>query len=200
MTTAGLILAAGASRRLGQPKQLLLHRGKPLVVHAIEQALLAGCTRVVVVTGSSGSQVAEAIAHASLCHVQALHNELWDEGQGTSLAAGAAALLNDPAMTEALVMLCDQPLMDHDQLRQLIQTVRSAETSIAAACYPEGGGVPACFSRRCMKSLRRLRGDQGAKQLIRGGAFATRLIPIQGIQTDIDTPADLNRLRPQREV
>ena len=199
MATAGLILAAGASRRLGQPKQLLLHLGKPLVVHAAEQALLVGCARVVVLTGSSGSQVAEAIAHASLRHVQTLHNEVWDEGQGTSLAAGAAALLNDPAMTETLVMLCDQPLMDLDQLRQLIQTVRSAEASIAAARYREGGGVPACFSRRCMKSLRRLQGGQGAKQLIRGGSFATRLIPIQGVHTDIDTPADLNCLRPQRD-
>ncbi|HEX4708604.1 MAG TPA: nucleotidyltransferase family protein, partial [Candidatus Udaeobacter sp.] len=161
---ASVILAAGESSRLGQPKQLLEFRGKTLVRRAVEAAIEANCSPVIVVTGDAHAEVKNALAAANTILVQ---NSQWTQGVGTSIRVGIQHLIdNAPGVDAAVLLVCDQPFVDCDLVRGLIAMHSETGKPIVASAYADTLGVPALFDRSIFQELLRLDGHLGAKTII----------------------------------
>jgi molybdenum cofactor cytidylyltransferase len=187
--TALLLLAAGASRRLGQPKQLLTLAGQSLLRRAAEAALATGAGPVVVVLGANADQQRPELAGLS---VVVAPNPDWASGMASSLRVGlAAAELAQPGLSAALVMLCDQPFVSPLVLGQLLETFAATSSPIVASRYANGVvGVPIVFGAGCFPALRALTGDQGARKLVAQWPSPVPTVDFPLGQYDVDTPED----------
>ncbi len=177
MTTA-LILAAGESSRLGQPKQLLQKSGETLVHRAARVALEAGCARVLVVEGAVPLRAA-----LTDLPVEVVTCADWKRGPGASLRAGAVAA----GETSVLVLLADQHQVTAADLRALLE----APGEVAAAHYAGSLGVPARFSPKHTGVLRLLPDEGGAKGWLRSNARLVTPVPMPRAEVDLDTPEQL---------
>lgn len=188
---AAVILAAGGSSRFGFPKQLLTHQGENLVRRAAVAAIDARLSPVIVVLGAYASTIAQQLA--GLDAITLVDNADWAEGQATSLALGvdAAAAVDADAM---LVMLADQPLVNSDSLRRLIDRF-DGEHRLVAARYSGTIGAPAIFGSEFFDDLERLHGDHGAGKWLRDREGDVTTVELEEAATDIDTPDDLPELR-----
>lgn len=186
------ILAAGASTRFGQPKQLAIFRGKSLVEHAAATAISAGCTPVIIVAGDHANEIKTAVG-ALDCLVAP--NPEWREGIASSIRSGLQhALAHDRDLTAILFLACDQPLVRPEDLRGLIELQRTTGKPIAASTYAETLGIPALFTREFFPDLLALSGDRGAKELIRAQREEVAVFPLPAGAIDIDTASDYQRL------
>lgn len=188
MRVAGILLAAGASRRMGQPKQLLEVEGETLVHRAARVALEAGLEPVIVVLGCQANEVGAACAGLAL---QMVVNKAWPEGMASSIRAGINAVPQDAAA--ALILACDQPAVDEAFLMALMESNRLEPGRIIAAGYAGAVGIPALFPRRCFEVLKGLTGDRGACALL-GEADVMSLQLLRG-DMDIDTLQDFEEMR-----
>jgi molybdenum cofactor cytidylyltransferase len=187
-----IVLAAGASSRLGQPKQLVKLGGRPALHIVVSNAVAVAGHAVTVVVGAHAQELTHLLAHSPASVVVNRH---WDEGMASSLRHGLAAV---PATASAvLVMLGDQVAVSADDLKRLINAWNGHDTVIASAVYQGHVGVPAIFPRWCFSELRELRGDQGARMIIQ--RHAQRLVHVQmpNAAIDLDTPEDLAALTEQ---
>lgn len=185
---AGVVLAAGGSRRLQSPKQLIPWRGRPLVWHAVRAAVEGGLDPTVVVVGAGAETVAAALADEA---VQVLHNPAWEAGQSTSLRVGLEAVSRT---AEAVVfLLTDTPRVDGRLVRALVEEHRR---SLAPIVAPQAGGRwanPVLFDRATFAALAQVEGDRGGRALFE--AFPVRGVDWNDeILLDVDTPEDLERL------
>jgi len=191
-----ILLAAGASTRLGQPKQLLRLpglAGETLLDHAIALGRAAGAAPIFVVLG----------AHAEEIHLECelldcilVRNEAWHEGMASSLRAGISAVLeNAPAASGVMVLVCDQPGLSAEHLRRLLDAQESDPDSIAASRYAGRTGVPAIFPRALFPSLLELQGDQGARTMLQQPGAAIHPVDFPAGEFDLDSPEDLQRLQ-----
>ena len=188
--SAVVILAAGGSRRMGHPKQLVEIAGKPLVRHAAEAALSAGSGSVHVVVGAEVSGVRAALDGLP---VELVVNDAWREGVASSIRMAIDAIERRDRPVETLIlMLCDQPGVSGDVLRRLVEAYRATRAPVIASRYPEGPGVPALFHAELFPALKSLGGDIGARQLIRHLDREVVTIPFV-LTEDVDTPADVVR-------
>ena len=187
-----MVLAAGASTRLGRPKQLVEHEGEPLVRRAAIAAAQTGAAPVIVVLGAHAELIAPAL-HA-LTSVSVIVNDDWRAGLASSLVAGVRAL-RAHAIDAALVTLADQPLVDAAALRRLVDAFTST-SRIVAAEYRGVLGVPALFAREHLDDLLQLTGDAGAGGWLRRHARDVTRVPMDAAALDVDTEDDLARLRP----
>jgi molybdenum cofactor cytidylyltransferase len=190
---AALVLAAGASRRLGQPKQLLMHRGETLIERAMRLAAESGAAPVIVVLGAGSERIAvTVIAHNAVPVI----NHRWNEGISSSIHAGLKAM--DAVAKDAsgaLILPCDQPRLTAVHLRGLIAAfAESGETSIAASAYAGVVGIPAVFPRAIFQNLLALRGDKGARALLADPPCPLIAVQFPGGDVDIDEPEDLAEL------
>lgn len=187
-----IILAAGASTRLGQPKQLLLHHsGRTLLRYAAEQALASLGNSVIIILGAHAAAVRSEVSGLS---VHITHNLHWSEGMSASLRAGLTALQNINSKAEAaLVMLCDQPFVDAAFINKLILAYRDSKADIVAAEYEGTVGVPALFSRLHFAQLANLHGASGAKRIITELGLSVVRVPLAEGTIDIDTQDDYRR-------
>ncbi|MFB1483838.1 NTP transferase domain-containing protein [Corallococcus sp. RDP092CA] len=193
MTVAIVLLAAGGSSRLGQPKQLLRHEGASLVRRAAERALAAS-PMVTVVLGARRADVASELDGLA---VRCVDNPDWALGQGASLRAGLRAL--PPDLDGALLILCDQLRVDADHLRSLITTFERTRAPIVASAYAGTRGVPALFARALFPELEALPPTGGARGLIARDPSRVVEVPLPGGEEDVDTAEDVLRLtRPGR--
>ena len=176
------MLAAGASVRLGQPKQLLRYQGKTLLRHATETALSVG--PVTVVLGANAEQIAPTLDSLPVTIILA---EDWQEGMSASLRAGITAVADCDA---ALVMLCDQPLVTTELLAALLHAWEPG--SIVASDYGEALGPPCVFDRAYFPELLELTGDSGARRLLK--KHPCRTVAFPGGRADVDTLEDASRL------
>jgi molybdenum cofactor cytidylyltransferase len=191
---AAVVLAAGASTRLGRPKQLVEFRGATLVARAAVEARRAGADPVIVVLGANASEIALVLADAP--GVTTIVNERWREGLATSLAAGVReAMRNDggPACDGVLIVMSDQPLVDHVAFRALIDEFEDGARLVAAS-YAGTVGVPAIIGREHFGALLELAGDEGAGRWLRARLDELRVVPVPGAEVDIDTSEDAERL------
>jgi CTP:molybdopterin cytidylyltransferase MocA len=193
MTVAAIVLAAGASRRLGQPKQLLMHGGETMIERAIRLANEAGAAPVITVLGAFHELIREAV---QLSNFTPVINNAWNQGISTSIQAGLAALLDsDPQTPGALVLACDQPRLSAEHLRAMLEVFcAQAEPGIVASTYDGVFGVPAVFPREVFAELRALRGDKGARALLVQPPCPLVALPFPGGEIDIDLPADMAHL------
>ncbi|MGI8432249.1 MAG: nucleotidyltransferase family protein [Chthoniobacterales bacterium] len=185
-----LVLAAGGSARLGQPKQLLRFRGETLIRHAVRAAQEAGCAPLVIVAGRDQETIAQELADLPVTLVP---NELWERGLGTSIRAGVAAL---PPEVEAVVILaCDQPHVDATHLLNLLAERQRTDKPIVASAYAGTRGVPALFTREYFPMLLSLGDEQGAKEILRAYRDGCSEVSCAAGAIDIDTPEDYAALR-----
>jgi molybdenum cofactor cytidylyltransferase len=187
---AGVLLAAGAARRFGSPKQLADLEGAPLVRHAVE-ALLAveALDPVLVVVGANADEVAAAVEHPDVTVVRC---DDWEEGMAASLRAGVAAA--DAAGADAaLVHLADLPRVTS---RVIARALDAATEGVAVRVTYDGApGHPVVLPRRLFAAVAQLRGDAGARGLL-GSAKALEAGHLAD-PTDVDTPETLELLRAQ---
>jgi len=188
---SGVLLAAGASRRLGRPKQLLVWQGETLVRRAARAALEAGLDELIVVAGAERDAVAAALAGLDL---RVVDNERWPEGIGSSIAAGVRAASG----AAVLLLLADQPGVDAALLAELIVGMEAGHERVACA-YAGVIGVPALFSSPSdLVALRELSGDRGARQLLTRDGATVLAIPAEQAAHDIDDEADWRRWQDER--
>jgi molybdenum cofactor cytidylyltransferase len=181
-----LLLAAGGSRRMGHPKQLLEWEGASLVRRAAEAALASRCREVLVVLGAHAEEVS---AELDGLGVRTCVNLDWREGIASSLRTGVAAL-GDGAEA-VLVLLADQPEVDSTLLDRLIAAREASGLGLAASWYAGVVGAPALFSRRYFPELSSLSGDRGARALLEEHRDDCALVAAPEAALDLDTPADL---------
>lgn len=181
MSVASVILAAGASQRLGELKQLICLGQETLLERSVRIGREACCEPVVVVLGASAEIVRE---RCSLEDAIVVINQEWPEGMGASVRAGVRAL--DASVEGCVVMTCDMPAVTAQHLRALMVT-----GEITASSYAGRLGVPAYFPRAKFRDLMKLRGDTGARDLLR----TARAMELVGGEIDLDTPEDLARVR-----
>ena len=180
-----LLLAAGASTRMGQPKQLLPYHGRTLLRHAAQTAAATGCNPLVLVTGALHEALAAEVTDLPF---QVIHNPDWQSGMASSIQAGLAAVAAaQPAAY--LIMLSDQPLVTPELLLQMMALQQQSQAPIVAAAYGDTLGVPAVFDQAMLPALHRLRGAQGANRLIAALGAAVGRVPFPEGLLDVDTPA-----------
>lgn len=179
---AAIILAAGASRRFGRLKQLATINHETLLEHCIRLAYRGGCRPIVVVLGCCAEQIQDGVV---LDGCVVVRNEHWYRGIGTSIAAGVRVL---EGVIGALVLTCDMPLVTSEHIFLLCEA-----GVLSGSEYEKQIGVPAYFPLQWFASLLALKGDTGAKHLL----SSARLIPLANGHLDVDTTADLARVRAQ---
>ncbi|WP_298817737.1 nucleotidyltransferase family protein [Chloroflexus sp.] len=186
MKIVGLLLAAGLSSRMGQPKQLLAWRGQPLVTYVARQALASQLAGLTVVVGASADQVREALRELP---VTIITNPSYQEGLGTSLAAGLRAL---PADSDAaMVLLVDQPLVTTRLIDELIAAYHAAPDALALVpTYQGQRGNPVIIAAPLFAELQTLRGDTGARAIFNRHAerIVWHEVADPAIVIDVDTP------------
>lgn len=187
-----LILAAGASIRLGQPKQLLHSRGKPLIRQMAEVAIQSGCHPIGIVLGAYTETIAP---HLANLNIKIIHNEQWQTGMASSIRCGLeemAAIV--PELDAIVLMVCDQPFVTPNLIRHLINKHRTTNFPIVVSAYGEVLGVPALFHKTLFPELKTLQGDVGAKFIIRQYRSRVLSIPFVEGAIDLDIPQDLKIL------
>lgn len=188
MKVATIILAAGASRRLGRPKQLIDFEGRPLLVRAIDAALAVG--DVFVVLGANAEEIRKVLGVDGLGVVI---NSEWSEGIASSIRAGVSAVV-ETAADGVLLMACDQPRVTAEHLQELRRGfVECGCERIVASEYAGVVGIPAVFPRAEFAALLALKGDEGARKILRGGGELVA-VKFAGGEVDIDTSEDLAQL------
>ena len=183
MSVAGIVLAAGASQRLGKPKQLVELGGETLLERAVRTCREAGLHPLFVVLGARAAEVA---AHCDLRDAEVVRCEGWAEGMSQALASGIAAAMEMKAAS-AIVMTCDMPFVTPAHLTALAR--KRAE--VCASGYGERRGVPAHFPRTAFSALLRLKGDVGARELLANA----KVVELGKDALDVDTPEDVERAR-----
>ena len=185
---AAIVLAAGASSRMGDVKQLLDAGGQSLVRRAAEVALAAPCAPVVVVVGAQAARVR---AEVEGLGVEVVCNRGWREGIASSLRCGIRALPG--TARAAFVLLCDQPAISPALLRAMLAARRASGRTIVACRYGGVAGVPALFARERFAQLLALEGDAGARGLIAAAGDDVATVDFPDGALDVDTPADWER-------
>lgn len=183
-----VVLAAGASRRLGRPKQLLQIDGETLVHRAARLALATAALETRVVLGHGAELIAQALADLPV-HLQYVQSS--EQGMGATLAAGVANL--PPQCTGVLVLLCDQPALDAAHLQALVRCWQQSPQRAIASAYAGISGVPALLPRSWLESAA-LQGDRGARDLLRQRQDEVFNVENQKLCIDIDSEADLPSL------
>ena len=187
---AGVILAAGSSERLGRPKQLLTWQGKPFVCQVALNALEAGISPLVVVTGANHEEVEKALSDLPL---EIIYNPDWASGQSTSMKAGLHEL--PIRCGGVMLLLSDQPQISPLLIRSLIETFARNHQPITAPLVGGSRGNPVLFGRETFPALEKVTGDVGGRPLFKD--FEVDWLPWidARVLLDVDDEADLENLR-----
>lgn len=190
-----VLLAAGASRRLGEPKQLLRIDGETLVHRAARLGLATAPAQALLVLGAQAEAIHDATGGLDLQRVDCPD---WEEGLGASLRTGLAAV--STSCEGALVLLCDQPALDAAHLQALVAAWQRQPARATASAYAGVLGVPALLPSAWFGALSRNAGDRGARDLLRERADDVLAIPAPALSVDIDSPQDLSALSAQSRL
>ncbi len=196
----GLVLGAGSSRRLGQPKQLLPYRERPLLQAAVDTALASKLDQVIVAIGGAAPQVREQVDFGSATVTE---NIAYTTGCSSSIVA---ALANVDERTDAIVLLLgDQPGVTIETINATIDLFAAADDGaddgdgsdqpLTVCRYEDGRGHPFAFHRSVFDELSSLQGDKAVWKLLASGRYPVRELPRPGtIPPDVDTWEDYERL------
>lgn len=195
--TAIVILAAGKSARLGQPKQLLPFKGKSLISHCVE---IAGkvAENVIVVTGAERKRIESELKKSN---VEIVFNSEWEEGMASSIRSGLTYITEkNPDIKEVIFMVCDQPFVTTDLLLKLISEKQLSSKSIVASCYSEIAGTPVIFDKSIFPELMELTGDVGARKIIIKNKDRMSTVDFPLGNVDMDTADDYKKLLMQKDL
>lgn len=192
---AAIILAAGSSTRMNggaQPKQLLEFGGATLLRRAAQTAIAANFNSVTIVLGANAERLRREVEDLP---VEIALNENWQSGMSSSIKIGLSSFADENAADAAIFTLCDQPLVSVELLRRLCEIFACAGKTIAACKYEGTFGVPAVFARAHFAELTNLRGDEGAKKIIKKHIGETIFIRAPEAALDVDTRRDYEKLK-----
>jgi molybdenum cofactor cytidylyltransferase len=176
---------------MGSPKQLLRIEGTTLVRRAVEVALASRCAGVYLVVGAEAEAV---LREVSGLRLEVVENRRWEEGLAGSIRVGIEAVLAArPSFDAAILAPVDQPRLHAALLDRLIEVFEGGERAIVACAYAGTVGAPALFSRRHFADLTALRGDRGAKSVLRARDAGVARVSFPEGATDLDTPRDYQR-------
>lgn len=186
-----MLLAAGGSLRLGQPKQLIKFEGRSLLRRAARSLAESVYFPVVAVLGAEADASVSELVGLPVYHV--VNNE-WRAGMSSSIRAGLGKLLEiEPDLDGVLIGLCDQPRVSTEMLDLFAARFSTSNAPVIASAYNDTAGVPALFSRELFDRLQNLEGDKGARELIRSRSDVLT-IDLPAAAFDVDTPSDLESL------
>ncbi len=187
-TTGIVILAAGASTRMGRPKQLLRFRGESMIQRSLRTALKTPFRPVVVVLGAFAEEIEPELEGYE---AEVVYNSSWKSGMGGSVAVGLEGLLRqEPRLESALFLLVDQPYLKPAQLIRMAEALEGTDKPGVVSAYGDTLGVPALFRRALFPELLQLQGQKGAKPLIEKYRPALLALPFPQGKADLDTPED----------
>lgn len=190
--TGIIVLAAGSSSRLGQPKQLLEYNGYTLLRNTIIQAKLVPDSLVVVVTGAHKDLMDKELSYTS---AKIIHNKEWEEGMASSITMGLHKMLAIcPAIKTCIFTVCDQPYITAQVFKDLIVAHSKTQKGITASGYLGTTGVPVLFSKKYFSALLNLKGQEGARKLLTQFNDDVAVVPFEKGAIDIDTIDDYNKL------
>jgi molybdenum cofactor cytidylyltransferase len=188
-----ILLAAGASTRMGRPKQLLTVAGQPLLRRVAETALAAPVAPVIVVLGAGAATIAPCLAGLA---VRTVINPRWPEGMGASLGCGIETLRQTaPAADAVIIALADHANLSARHLAALIAARQATGRGIAATEFRGVRLPPVCFDRRYFDALGKLPGDTGARHLLAAHPADVTAVPL-ATHPDLDTPEDYRAFTP----
>lgn len=184
----GVVLAAGASRRLGRPKQLLPYHGATLLEATLQRVRECGFPQTVVTLGGAAAEVREQV---DLHGVDVAVAE--DFGSGCSASLKVALQVVDPRADGIVLLLGDQPQLSPQTVAALVAT--ASDAPIAVCRYRDGLGHPFWLSRSVFGELTQMHGDKGVWKVVDSGRFAVTRMPVDApVPLDVDTWADYQRL------
>jgi molybdenum cofactor cytidylyltransferase len=185
----GLVLAAGGSKRLGRPKQLLPYGRATLLDHVLDTARSCSFDQLLCVIGGAAGDVRSTVDFAG---VEVVENPDFGEGCSSSIAAALHSV--DSRCDVLVLMLGDQPGVTSDTVTRLV--AGRGEAPIAACTYSDGRGHPLAFSRSLFAELEGLHGDKAVWKLLDRHEAAAADVPVDGpIPRDVDTAEDYRLLR-----
>lgn len=186
-SVAAIILAAGASKRFGQPKLLLDWQDKPIIAHVADVVLASVARPVIVVLGANEQAMRDALRNRP---VEVVVNPDWAQGQSTSVRAGLTAL--PPSVRGALFVLADQPQVTPELLNRLVARFQQSGAPIVEPRWGDRSGSPVLFAREMFDDLAQLTGDRGGRPVIDKYANRVAVVQVDELVTlqDIDTPED----------
>lgn len=183
-----VVLAAGASTRMGRPKAVATWRGETFVRRAVKAAGEGGCEPIVVVVGADAEQVRPALRKV---RAEVVPNPDWRQGMGSSIARGVAALMPRTDLRAVLVLTCDQPRIEASVVTRLREAFDGRPRRRVASAYAGVLGVPALFERSLFPELAGLRGDRGARSVLLAEPELVVAIPWPEGALDVDREEDL---------
>ena len=187
-----VILAAGSSSRMGQPKQNLLFKNKTLLQHTVAVAKQIA-TQVIVTVGANKNVIVPTLKNFD---INIIENDSWDEGMATSIVLAVDYILSANTEIDGIIfLLCDQPHINTGLLNELITAAESSEYGIVACTYGGTNGVPVYFKEKYFPRLLKLKGKEGAKTLLKKFSVDMKTIPFALGAIDIDTPANFKELQ-----
>jgi molybdenum cofactor cytidylyltransferase len=188
---SGLILGAGASQRLGPPKQLLPYRGRTMLGWVVNETQHAeGLDEVVVVLGRAADQIREQVDFGA---ARTVENPVYGEGCASSYRAGIGALNSDS--DAIMIILGDMPGVEAQVIDRLADAWREGDAPIALCSYQGRKGHPMIFARSMFAQLVDLHGDKAAWKLVDENAATVQEVPFDlPFPDDINTPEDVQRL------
>lgn len=193
---AAIVLAAGGSARMGQPKQLLHIGDRPMVRQVTEAVMAVGLAQVVVVTGANAEAVSAALADLP---VDIVLNESWAEGMSGSIRAGLSALRSE--IQAAMLVLGDQPALTPEVLEMLVARYQATRAHIIAPFYQGRRGNPVLFDRVMFSELLAVQGDRGGRLLVERHRDQVERVDLQdpAVIMDVDSPQDYERILEQQD-
>ena len=189
--TAVLILAAGESKRIGKPKQLLPYKKSNLLLEKIKQLQSLDRVQVFVVLGAYFKDIFPLLRELP---VKVVMNAKWQEGMGSSLSKGIELIQKKEMFDRVLITLSDLPLMESSHYEELIELSKSTGKRIIQTEYEDTAGVPVIFDKSLFQSLARLKNDEGAKPLIEKYKKEVLKLRSKTPYFDVDTPEEYQKL------
>ncbi len=188
---SGVVLAAGMSRRMGVPKQLLPYQGTTLLGHILAECRDSALTQTVLVTTRN---VADQLGATELNGVDLLINPYPEEGQSSSLKLGLAHV--SPGSLGALVLMCDQPGISASVINRLVEGFTKTPSGVLVPLYHRQRGTPVLLARTFWPHLETLTGDTGARAVVADHPGSVRHVEVGhlGSLKDIDTPEQYEAL------
>jgi molybdenum cofactor cytidylyltransferase len=188
-----MIMAAGASRRLGQPKQFIKYKEDTLIRRIVKESIKSKIGNITVVTGYHHEEIKNEIIDLN---VNIFYNEEWEEGLGASIRNGLKHILNKHSDTNAILLtMVDQPFVDATHLKKLVNAYDPSRPMIIASAYTGTFGVPVLVDSFYFDMLKELQGDEGGKKIFVN--YLKNIVEIPFIEgaIDIDEKKDLNTLK-----
>jgi molybdenum cofactor cytidylyltransferase len=187
-----VILAAGNSSRLGEPKQLLCYENKTLIRRIAEAAASVANVTLVVVTGYDAGQITAELESVTYSPA---HNADWPTGMASSVRSGLSQLLLvNPAVESVILAVSDQPFATTTLFEMLISKANETNSGIVASAYADTLGTPVLFTKKYFDALLSLTGTEGAKKLLKKFENDVSSVPFPSGAIDIDTKQDYQKL------